>query len=79
VNHIDPTDKGEPKPQAAESVPAPPAGNNGHGTAAGTGPGAAPGNSNGPGGAVQPDLQDAVTVASLARELARVPAEQESR
>ena len=45
---------------------------NGHGTA----PGAAPGNSD---GAVQPDLQDAVTVASLARELARVPAELESR
>ena len=31
------------------------------------------------GGAVRPDLQDAVTVAALARELARVGAERESR
>jgi ABC-2 type transport system ATP-binding protein len=38
-------------------------------------PGAAPGQ----GGAVRPDLQDAVTVAALARELARVPAGQGAR
>jgi ABC-2 type transport system ATP-binding protein len=44
----------------------------------GDGGGLAPGGP-APGGAVRPDLQDAVTVAALARELARVPAEQESR
>ena len=33
MNHIDPSDKSESKPQAAEPMPAPPAGNNGHGTA----------------------------------------------
>jgi ABC-2 type transport system ATP-binding protein len=44
------------------------------GTVAPGGSPAAPG-----GGAVRPDLQDAVTVAALARELVRVPAEQESR
>ena len=40
-----------------------------------------PGDGDGPrsGGAVRPDLQDAVTVAALARELARVPAGEESR
>jgi ABC-2 type transport system ATP-binding protein len=42
-------------------------------------PGMAPGNGGRAGGAVRPDLQDAVTVAALARELARVPAERESR
>jgi ABC-2 type transport system ATP-binding protein len=40
-------------------------------------PGQAPGD--GGGGAVRPDLQDAVTVAILARELARAGAERESR
>ena len=40
-------------------------------------PGPAPGA--GDGGAVRPDLQDAVTVAALARELARADAERESR
>ena len=39
-------------------------------------PGPAPGD--GGGGAVRPDLQDAVTVAALARELARAGAERES-
>src|SRR5437667_789337 len=33
MNHTDRTDKTEHQPQAAEPVPAPPAGNNGHGTA----------------------------------------------
>jgi ABC-2 type transport system ATP-binding protein len=42
-------------------------------------PGMAPGDVDRAGGAVRPDLQDAVTVAALARELARVPAERESR
>ncbi len=42
-------------------------------------PGTAPGDGDRAGGAVRPDLQDAVTVAALARELARVPAERESR
>ena len=43
-------------------------------------PGPAPGAGDGRGGgAVRPDLQDAVTVAALARELARVGAERESR
>jgi ABC-2 type transport system ATP-binding protein len=43
-------------------------------------PGPAPGAGDGPdGGAVRPDLQDAVTVAALARELARTGAGQESR
>ena len=41
-------------------------------------PGMAPGDGGRAGGAVRPDLQDAVTVAALARELARVPAERES-
>lgn len=42
-------------------------------------PGTAPGDGGRAGGAVRPDLQDAVTVAALARELARAPAERESR
>jgi hypothetical protein len=43
-------------------------------------PGPPPGAGDGrAGGAVRPDLQDAVTVAALARELARVGAGRESR